>query len=418
MPKPENKPRRRKGGEPSVAQIRSPAGTRGGKARPAASLGRNTRAGVDAASGEMVCPFCATGYHYAQERRCWECDGPSCPQCVSPDNHPLCPECVQNLSLPRHIQPMLATLSKLPASQSGWAYEFKWDGVRALCYWDGKRLLLESRNLLNITFRYPEFHDLALQLGDRPVVLDGEIVALDRQGSPSFPLLQQRMHISPDRVAERARQVPAHYFVFDILHLGRKSLMQEPYLARRKALESLGIDHPQVKVPPHELEDGEAMLQTARDHRLEGIVAKRTDSPYEPGRRSRQWLKIKIVQAQELVIGGWTPEINNAGRIGSLLVGYYEDSPHGPRLRYAGSVGTGFTDAENKLLVPRLKQLERSASPFADTPRRKNMRPVAPQLVAHVAYRRWPAGGQIHQASYKGLRADKPPHEVVRERPR
>lgn len=367
-------------------------------------------------SGEMVCPQCGVGYHYSEQRRCWECDGASCPHCLPPDRHPLCPECVEHAALPRHIQPMLATLSDLPDDEHGWAYEFKWDGVRALCYWTGSRLVLESRNLLNITQRYPELADLGKLLGRRPVILDGEIVALDEAGRPSFPLLQQRIHLGADRVAAGARAVPAQYFVFDILHLGRKSLMGRPYAERRGVLEGLGIEHPFVKVPPNEVEDGAAMVETARGHGLEGVVAKRLDSLYEPGRRSRQWLKIKIVLGQELVIGGWTPEAKNAGRIGSLMVGYYEQAPGGPRLRFAGSVGTGFTDAETAVLVPMLRKLEREASPFSDKLRRKDMRPVAPRLVAQIQYRRWPEGGQLHQASYKGLRPDKPAQDVVKER--
>lgn len=368
--------------------------------------------------GEMVCPLCGTRYHYSDERRCWECDGRACPHCVPADHHPLCPECVEGASLPRHIQPMLATLSELPREDSGWAYEFKWDGVRALCYWDGRRLVLESRNLLNITGRYPEFSDLGRLLGRRPAILDGEIVALDADGRPSFPLLQQRIHLGPDRVAARARDVPVQYFVFDLLHLGKKTLLREPYAKRRQMLERLGLEHPAVRIPPNELEDGSAMLETARSHGLEGLVAKRLDSIYEPGLRSRQWLKIKIELGQEFVIGGWTSEVKNAERIGSLLVGYYEPGPQGPKLRLAGSVGSGFTDAETAALVPRLKGLERPLSPFADKIRRKNVRYVLPQLVAQVQYRRWPRGGQLHQASYKGLRSDKPAPDVVRERAR
>jgi len=345
---------------------------------------------------------------------------------------------------------MLATLSTLPADEKNWAFEYKWDGVRALLFWDGSRLRLESRNLLDITSRYPEFRDLGPKLGKSAVVLDGEIVALDSRGRPSFPLLQRRMHLSDEHVRRVAREVPAWYYVFDVLYAGGRSVMDKPYAERRRILEGLGLRHPKVRVPPRfkgSKGEGRIVLRSAKANGLEGVVAKRLDSRYEPGLRTPAWRKVKIVKAQEFVIGGWVPERGGragstpsrnakavrglvsvgsrsrdaqAGRegrdrVGSLAVGYCEK---GLGLKYAGNVGTGFNDATHRLLVERLRRLERKVSPFAGGLPRKDIIPVAPRLVAEIAYRRWPAGKQIQQASFKGLRFDKPAFEVVRERVR
>lgn len=362
---------------------------------------------------EAVCESCGAVLEARDALRCARCDSLGCYGCLV-RSEPACPDCLET-ALPRHIEPMLATLSTMPADEAGWAFEYKWDGVRALYYWDGARPRIESRNLLDVTFRYPELHDLGRFLGAAGTVLDGEIVALDDRGRPSFPLLQQRMHLSPEKIEPAVRRVPICYYVFDILYAGGLPVMRRPYVDRRALLEGLRLRHPSAIVPPSYPGRGTASLETARRHALEGVVAKRFDSPYEPGRRSPLWRKIKIVQAQEFVIGGWIPERNAPDRIGSLLLGYYGD---GLGLTYAGRVGTGFTDRAGADLVEKLRRLERPASPFAGRAPRKDAHWTAPQLVAEVEYRRWPEGGQVQQASFKGLRPDKGPAEVVRERKR
>jgi bifunctional non-homologous end joining protein LigD len=263
-------------------------------------------------------------------------------------------------------------------------------------------------------------------------VLDGEIVALDESGKPSFPLLQNRMHVNSRRDIERlVDEVPVRYLVFDLLHLDGRSVMDRSYVYRRDLLEQLTLLGPTWQVPPSHVGEGEAMLAAAREQALEGVMAKRLDSVYQPGRRSPDWLKIKVVARQEFVIGGWVPgdQGTNLARIGSLLVGYYEpacDSTgtgagataprrRGNVLRFGGGVGTGYDQKWHRTLTAALKPLTRATSPFVDPIPKRDAIYVEPLLVAEVEYRRWPAGGVLHQASFKGLRTDKSPRKVVRE---
>jgi bifunctional non-homologous end joining protein LigD len=324
------------------------------------------------------------------------------------------------------LEPMLATLAPaLPADLHNYGFEYKWDGVRALCYWDGRNLRFESRNRLDITHRYPELHVLGEALGSRPAILDGEIVALDEVGRPSFPLLQNRMHVNSRRDIERlTHEIPVRYLVFDLLHLDGHSVMDRSYVRRRDMLEQLTLIGPTWHVPPSHVGEGEAMLAAAREQGLEGVMAKRLDSLYYPGRRSPEWLKIKVIGRQEFVIGGWVPGDagTNPSRIGSLLVGYYEptcagagNQKSGPVLRFAGGVGTGYNEVWHRALTAQLKPLTRATSPFGDPVPKPHKIFVEPLLVAEVEYRRWPANGVLHQASFKGLRTDKAPRKVVRE---
>lgn len=324
------------------------------------------------------------------------------------------------------VQPMLSVLSAdLPADLQNYGFEYKWDGIRALCYWDGRNLRFESRNRLDITHRYPELHVLGEALGSRPAILDGEIVALDSSGRPDFPLLQNRMHVNSPRDIERlADEIPVRYLVFDLLHLDGRSITDRTYVHRRDLLEQLTLIGPSWQVPPSHAGEGAAMLAAAREQGLEGVMAKRLDSLYYPGRRSPEWLKIKVIGRQEFVIGGWVPGDagTNLSRIGSLLVGYYEpasSSGPGPRrgsvLRFAGGVGTGYDQNWHRVLTARLRPLTRATSPFSDPVPKPDKVFVEPLLVAEVEYRRWPASGVLHQASFKGLRTDKPPRRVVRE---
>jgi bifunctional non-homologous end joining protein LigD len=315
--------------------------------------------------------------------------------------------------MPQSIEPMLAVLSTLPPNPKPYSFEFKWDGVRAITYFDGRGLSMESRNRLDITPRYPELHKLAKELTGRSIVLDGEVVALDKDGRPSFPLLQQRMHVrDAGAVKMLMKSVPVYYMLFDILYLDDQPTMSLPFKKRRELLEGLMLSGESWRTSPVVEGEGKSMYETAEAHGMEGIVAKKLDSPYEPGRRSPHWLKIKIVQSQELVVGGWCPEKgDNRSRIGCLLLGYYE----GDRLRYAGSVGTGYTGAIHDQLVGKLSKIGRSTSPFVDKVPKPNTIFVDPKLVVEVDYRRWPPGGLMQQASYKGLRMDKKASQVVKE---
>ena len=312
---------------------------------------------------------------------------------------------------------MLATPGPLPLDEQRWAFEVKWDGVRALAYIQDGVLWLESRNLLDITPRYPELAGLAAALGPHDAVLDGEVVAFGADGRPSFERLQSRMHVvDASEIHQRMADTPVAYLLFDVLWLDGSWLTDEPYTARRPVLEGLlagGASSPWQLAPSHRGE-GAALARATREQGLEGVVAKRLDSRYEIGRRSRAWVKVKFVRRQEFVIGGWASgERGRAGHIGSLLLGYFDDAGG---LHYAGRVGTGFTMAELDRLLGRLAQQRRSSSPFAEPVPGEGLASfVEPTLVADVAFSEWTAAGVIRQASYQGLREDKPAGEVRRE---
>ena len=359
---------------------------------------------------DEACENCSGKYFYDQGRRCWKCDVLLCPTCIEQGPEPLCPEC-SGKSLPESIEPMLAKLSKVIPTGDNWRYEYKWDGIRALTYWEKGKLRIESRNLLNITSQYHDLSDIGEALGDYRMIVDGEILAFDERNRPSFARLQRRMHTSPAKAKTAARQVPAYYYLFDILHLDGEDLMGQPYIRRREILEALKIDHPRIKIPQSYDSDGDKMLVVAKKHGLEGIIAKRANSRYSPGSRSGDWQKIKVVKEQEFVIGGWTARKDSSDKVGSLLVGYYDNKG----LVYAGSVGTGFDEATHKMLVRKLRPLETDKNPFEDKEFKIDIKFVKPKLIAQVRFNRWPPGGDIQQASFKGLRTDKSPVEVRKE---
>jgi bifunctional non-homologous end joining protein LigD len=313
---------------------------------------------------------------------------------------------------------MLATSGTLPVNDDGWAYEMKWDGIRALAFVSGGKIRLTSRTGRDITFVYPELAELAAAIGAEDAVLDGEIVAFGGGAWPDFEALQQRMNISTAAQARAlAAQVPVSYLAFDVLWLDGRSLLDEPYSRRRELLEGLGVDSRRAQVPPSFVGESGADIQAvSRQQHLEGIMAKRLSSRYEPGRRTTAWRKIKNVHRQEVVIGGWKPgEGGRAGWIGSLMVGVHDEDG---ALVYSGHVGTGFTQQALRMLGERLAPLGRDTSPFADTVPAEDARFarwVEPELVAEVEFARWTKSGRLRAPAYKGLRPDKDPAEVVRE---
>jgi bifunctional non-homologous end joining protein LigD len=322
------------------------------------------------------------------------------------------PEDPEREPMPQHVKPMLARSGNLPGDDARWAYEIKWDGVRAIGYAQGGRLRLESRNLRDITPRYPELRELGRALGSREVVLDGEVVAFE-DGRPSFQRLQRRMHLASESAVRRlAQSEPVAYVIFDLLYLDGRSLMELPYDERRARLVDMELAGPTWQVPAHHLGDGAGLLDASRAQGLEGIVAKRRDSPYTPGRRSPGWVKVKNVRQVEAVIGGWLPgEGNRTGRLGALLVGCWEDGG----LHYAGRVGTGFTVAELDRLAGLLGPLERPDSPFASRKLPRAARFVEPRLVCAVEYTEWTRERTLRHPSYKGLRDDIGPEDVACE---
>jgi bifunctional non-homologous end joining protein LigD len=314
-------------------------------------------------------------------------------------------------SLPT-IRPMLATLGDLPASP-GWGYEFKWDGVRAIVTLDRGHLRVASRNDRDVADAYPELRTLLDRYPRRQLILDGEIVALDPKGRPSFSLLQQRMHVKAPTTALLGR-VPVQLYLFDLLHLGDRSLLDAPYTERRHELQTLGLHTDVVKTPPWWAEAaGTDLMHAAADQGLEGVVAKRLTSPYQPGIRSRHWIKAPLNHTTEVIIAGWKPgEGRRAGMIGSLVLGGYD--PAG-RLVYTGGVGTGFTEQMLAELAGRLRPLHRATSPFdLPVPREhaRGVQWVQPRLVGEVEYRNRTPDGRLRHPAWRGLRPDRDPTEV------
>jgi bifunctional non-homologous end joining protein LigD len=323
--------------------------------------------------------------------------------------------------MPEKLKPMAAVLTtSLPRDDDNWSYEIKWDGIRALAYCETGRLRLESRTLRDITPTYPELRALAGELGSTDAVLDGEIVAFDDADKPSFERLQGRMNLASDSaVRRRMGDCPVTYVIFDILYLNGHVLMDLPYTERRERLDDLGLKGPNWQTPSYHRGDGKSLLELTKQRDLEGLVAKRLDSRYLAGRRTRAWLKVKNLMGQELVIGGWLPgQGRRAGTLGALLVGYYEDEDGTPQLKYSGRVGTGFTDAELDRLAGMLEPLRTKKSPFTGRQPPRDAVFVEPQLVAEVAFREWTTARTLRAPVYKGLRPDKRPEEVVFEEPR
>ncbi len=312
--------------------------------------------------------------------------------------------------------PMLATAGDLPADDEDerWGYEFKWDGVRAVAAVRAGVLGLTSRKGTDITMRYPEVAKLPAALAGHDAVVDGEIVAMDDRGRPDFGALQNRMHRTGPEVPRLAAARPVTYLVFDLLAWDGEDLTDRPYAERRDRLDALGLAGHRWVATPWFRGGGEGVHAASMENGLEGVVAKRLDSPYRPGVRSPDWRKVKNVRTQSVVVGGWRPgQGRRAGGVGSLLFGVPDDEG---RLIYAGHVGTGFTDQD-------LRDLERmftarTTSPFSGALPRDVTRDahwVEPDLVGEVAYAVWTADGRLRHPSWKGVRDDLEPDDVVVE---
>jgi bifunctional non-homologous end joining protein LigD len=292
----------------------------------------------------------------------------------------------------------------------------KWDGVRAVVYVEGGRARAMSRNDIDMTAAYPELREMAASLGSRPVVLDGEIVALDARGRPSFERLQPRMHVgNATQIRRLAASTPVTFMAFDVVHLDGRQTTGLPYTERRRLLESLQLQGRSWQTPPAWFGGGPMVLDAAREQGLEGVVVKRLDSLYHPGRRSEDWLKVKHLRTQEVVVGGWKPGAGRReGMVGSLLLGV--QGAEG--LEYAGKVGTGFSEQALAELGTQLRALERPESPFAGAVPRPDAREahwVEPVVVGEVRFGEWTRDGRLRHPAWRGLRPDKAPEDVVRE---
>jgi DNA ligase D-like protein (predicted ligase)/DNA ligase D-like protein (predicted 3'-phosphoesterase) len=299
------------------------------------------------------------------------------------------------------LAPMLTTHGSVERLTSTvWAFEGKWDGYRVLADANHGQLNLRSRSGRDVTDEYPQFEALAADLADHHVILDGEAVALDASGVPSFGEMQNR-----------ARSTRVEYWAFDILHLDGRSLLRAKYSDRRRLLEALAEAGGMI-VPDQLPGDGPEALEYAHEHQWEGVVAKRKDSTYQPGRRSKSWIKHKLWLTQEVVIGGWRQgEGGRSSGIGALMLGIPADGG----LHFAGRVGTGFTEKELSKLKEMLKPLHTDESPFntrLSTQDAKGVTFVRPELVGEVRYSERTDDGRLRQPSWRGLRPDKEPNEV------
>jgi len=303
------------------------------------------------------------------------------------------------------LAPMLAThgsVAKLTAPQ--WAFEAKWDGYRLLVDADHGELRLRSRSGRDITKEFPQLRSIAADLADHHAVLDGEVVALDASGVPSFSEMQNR-----------ARATRIEFWAFDLVYLDGRSLVRARYCDRRQLLETLAAGADSLTVPELLSGNGEQALEYSRKHKWEGVIAKKLDSTYQPGRRSASWIKDKYWNTQEIVIGGWRAgEGGRSSGIGSLMMGI----PDADGLRFVGRVGTGFTERDLANLKKTLAPLHTDESPFnarLSTQDAKGVTFVKPTLVGEVRYSEWTSDDRLRQPSWRGLRPDKAPGEVVRE---
>lgn len=317
------------------------------------------------------------------------------------------------------IAPMLAMSGALPpaAQDAHWAYETKQDGQRVVAYLAGDGgVLLRARSGEDITLAYPELRTLGRALDGTPAVLDGEVLALDEHGRADFQLLQSRMGLAhaPGRAARRAAEVPVHLVLFDVMHLGARSLLTEPYRRRRTELEDLGLDGTYWSTPTALVGHGEQALRATREHGLEGLVCKRLDSVYEAGVRSRAWVKIRNLRSEDVIVGGWLPGKGRlSGLPGAVLVGQRTAG----RLRYVGSVGTGWSEAERAELTALLRTAATDRCPFDPVPPVPGAHWVLPRLVGEVRFSTRTRAGLLRQPSWLRLRPDLAPEDSAADVP-
>ena len=324
----------------------------------------------------------------------------------------------------RQIHPMLATPVDSAFDDDEWLYEIKWDGYRSVVFFgeDGNRSLrMVSRNQNEQTDEFPELHVIADQLDCRSCIVDGEIVALDENGRASFSMMQQRSGLSLEGKRRTAdRTVFILYYAFDLLYLDGYSLMKVDLEQRKELLARVLRASERVKISEHFIGNGKTLMEAARQQQLEGIVAKRRKSCYIQ-KRTREWLKIKITQRQECVIGGYTDPRGSRENFGSLVLGLYDNSG---KLVPVGQAGSGFTHASHARMWEMLHKLETNNNPFSgkvDSPRKVHF--VKPELVAEIKFTEWThesngGGLKMRAPVYQGLREDKDPRECVFELPK
>jgi bifunctional non-homologous end joining protein LigD len=313
---------------------------------------------------------------------------------------------------PPTYEPMMAVLESTPFDADGWLYEVKWDGHRCLAAL-GQATRLTSRTGRDVTTQFPELIDMHRQLAARNAVVDGEVVAIDRDGRPSFQRMQDRFHRSPEELARHPDRVPIQFLAFDLLWLDGTPLLDLPLVERRARLGEVFVETNRLRLSQPVEGGGTALFEQVARLGLEGLIAKRAASPYRPGRRSPDWRKVKTKHHQDCVIVGWTPGKGmRASTLGSLLLAVYD----GGHLRYVGNVGTGFRHAFLEELLAELRARETTERPVDRDPGLRGTRWVRPELVCEVEYQSWTDDGRLRAASFKGLRLDKLPQDCRPER--
>jgi bifunctional non-homologous end joining protein LigD len=319
---------------------------------------------------------------------------------------------------PQFIEPMKARLVDEPPRHGDWLYELKFDGIRAIAVKNGKKVSLISRNENKLDGRFPEIAAAVKDLPVRECVIDGEVVALDEEGRSSFQLLQA--------LEMEGRKAPLRFYVFDLLQLDGKSLLGLPLEQRKQVLAKICEDvGDPVRYSGEISGDVKSLLAEVKRRGLEGLIAKQRNSVYEPGRRTGAWIKLKCVNDQEFVIGGYTPPGGSRKYFGAILVGYYDNG----KLKFAGKVGSGFTGKSLSMLYKKFREEERDDSPFVDLPSKqggewvqgitpsmmKKMHWVNPKFVAEIKFAEWTRDGKLRQPVFLGVREDKSATEVKRE---
>lgn len=314
--------------------------------------------------------------------------------------------------MPTSIQPMLATLISKPFSDPEWLYEVKWDGIRALCFLNGNKVRLVSRNQKEIGFRYPDLSGISEYVDADKAILDGEIVVPDEDGFPNFQLLQSRMGLQDSGEIERmARERPVIYYAFDLLYYNGFDLMPAELIHRKSLLKDIMETVPSFQYSNHILEKGEELYRDIGRQRVEGMVAKRLASLYSQ-KRSRDWLKVKFVQTEDVVIGGYTAPRGSREFFGALIVGLYR----GGQLHYVGHVGGGFNAKSLAQLYSILDRLKIDHTPFVKKPRTNEIvQWVKPTTVCEVKFSEWTADERLRQPIFVGIRDDKDPSQCTFE---
>jgi len=319
---------------------------------------------------------------------------------------------------PQFIEPMKARLVDEPPKHGDWLYELKFDGIRAMAIKNDRKVSLISRNGNKLDARFPEIVEAVKNLPVREYVIDGEVVALDEDGRSSFQLLQG--------LEMEGRKAPLRFYVFDLLQLDGKSLLGLPLEQRKQVLAKIceNVDDP-IRYSGEISGDVKSLLAEVKRRGLEGLIGKQRDSVYEPGRRSGTWIKLKCVNEQEFVIGGYTPPAGSRKYFGAILIGYYEIG----KLRFAGKVGSGFTEKSLSMLHKKFREEEHDDCPFVDLPSKqggewvqgitpsmmKRMHWVNPKFVAEIKFAEWTRDQKLRQPVFLGMREDKAATEVKRE---